>query len=91
VVRGIHARLCGEETLRSRLSLARTAKLLMDSKADIATKLIERRSEADLTDAIEMTPWGAARRVAPPGVINGAAMYWDRPAAELGSGVAEWL
>jgi hypothetical protein len=90
VIRGLSARLNGSTTMRARLSLARTAKLLMDHRSDPTSEDPSRSADADLCDEIEPTPWGPAQRIRPPALVEGAEMRWDRPAAELGSGTAKW-
>ncbi len=90
VLRGVAARLTNGTALRARLSLARTAKLLMDHKADPTNEDLPRSTPADINDTIEPTPWGPAQRLHPPALVQGAPMRWDRPSAELGSGTAQW-
>lgn len=77
-------------SLRGRLSLARTAKLLMDHGTAPTTHGTADLSDADRQDAIEQTPWGPARRIRPPAMVGHAAMHWNRPAAMLGTGRAQW-
>jgi hypothetical protein len=74
----------------TRLSLARTADLLM-SQAASAPATLEPESENDWADALELTQWGPARRLKPPCDVEGAAMRWDHPASALGSSSANWL
>ncbi|MDB5685936.1 MAG: L-carnitine dehydratase/bile acid-inducible protein, partial [Rhizorhabdus sp.] len=89
-VRGIHEKVRSGTSLRARLSLARTAKLLMDHRPESISGGMAGGAEADHDDAIERTPWGPARRLRPPASVEDAALRWDLPAAELGSGIAEW-
>ncbi|MFG6207408.1 CoA transferase [Pseudomonas retamae] len=73
----------------ARLSLARTAKLLVERGAGTNEPL--RAEEAlDQDPAIEQTAWGAARRLRVPVLISGTPVWWDLPAAELGSHQAQW-
>jgi len=40
--------------------------------------------------AMERTPWGDARRLPAPVVVDGAPLRWSRPAGHLGSSAPEW-
>jgi hypothetical protein len=70
-----------------RLSLARTARLLVDAGRQPAD---DPPGEAAVGDAIEHTSWGPARRVEPPLSVDGAPLSWELPARALGSDAAEW-
>ena len=88
-VRGLTDRLRTGAGCTVRASLARTAAVLAaappEPPAPLAPEL-----PCDCAEATEMTAWGPARRLKPPGAVNGAPMRWDRPAAELGSAPAAW-
>jgi crotonobetainyl-CoA:carnitine CoA-transferase CaiB-like acyl-CoA transferase len=72
---------------RWRLSLARTAALLIDSGEAVD----DAEPAAPAIDAaVEQTSWGPARRIAPPLTIPHARLYWDRPARVLGSDEPVW-
>ena len=88
---GLMARLSEGKVVRSRLSLARTAKLLMDHQTGAEGTDFVPPGPADLADGTEMTSWGPARRVIVPATVETCPMVWDRPATALGSGVADWL
>ncbi|MRW86596.1 acyl-CoA transferase [Pseudoduganella sp. FT26W] len=91
VVRALIARLTEGRTLRARLSLARTARLLTEAPAaGLAPRALTPPSDRDLAPQLEHTEWGPARRYLPPVAIDGAAMAWDRPASSLGSSAAHW-
>jgi CoA-transferase family III len=90
-VRSIQLRNGEGRANRGCLSLARTAKLLMDHKGEPSAREFLPPTQADFSDGVEMTDWGAARRVNVPAHIGGAPMRWDRPATALGSGKAKWL
>lgn len=92
VVRGLVHRLEEGRATQARLSLARTALLLIDlSPSEKATvQPLAPATEADLASELEQTAWGPARRYLPPVAIDGAPMTWDRPAAELGSSPPKW-
>ena len=90
-VRGLTLRLTEEETLTARLSLARTAELLVVARgATSETNASGLLLDTDASPAIEATGWGPARRLLPPVSISGATMAWDRPASRLGSAAAAW-
>jgi len=42
-------------------------------------------------DPVERTPWGDARRLPPPVVVDGAPLRWTLPAGHLGASTATWL
>lgn len=75
----------------SRLSLARTAKLLMDSGEAPPESALAPESAEDFSPAIENTSWGEAHRLRPPISVVGAEMHWQYPARALGSTPPSWL
>jgi hypothetical protein len=75
--------------LRARLSLARTAKWLVDHGFEEEAVAIAKAGEGDLGPWIEDSDWGRARRLEPP--VRGIELHWDRPATRLGSSDPEWL
>ena len=89
-VRGLTLRLTEEETLTARLSLARTAELLVAARGATSETNASSLLDTDASPAIEVTGWGPARRLLPPVSISGATMAWDRPASRLGSAAAAW-
>lgn len=77
------------ETLRARLSLARTAALLMaHPAADDAPFAPE--NAADLDPRTEATFWGPARRLKAPLAVGDADFWPAVPAAPLGTAPAAW-
>ena len=70
--------------------LARPGRHAADGLARRHRRPLAPETPDDLADGIEATDWGPARRVRPPGAIDGAAMRWDRPARDLGSAPAAW-
>ena len=91
VLRGLLFRLTENRATGARLSLTRTAKLLVDSTPEAGAQPLAAAGEADLSPGVEHTEWGAARRLLPPLVVGDAAMAWDRPAASLGSSAPKFL
>jgi len=89
-IRGVTQRLRNGNGLEARVSLARTAKLLMDAgdAPDPSELAPETASDHSLT--IEKTAWGEARRLWPPIHIDGTPMAWDYPANLLGSDKPAW-
>jgi hypothetical protein len=96
VLRGLLFRLTDNRAVQARLSLARTAKLLVDASSDgfdgapagsaaATAQALAPAGDVDLSPLVEHTEWGAARRLLPPVTVSGAPMAWDRPAASLGS------
>src|SRR5262249_28361166 len=82
---GITGRARHAGGMEARLSLARTAKLLVDQGVDEPASPLADESERDLAPTTEKTGWGDARRLIPPVAIVGAPMAWTRPATDLGS------
>jgi crotonobetainyl-CoA:carnitine CoA-transferase CaiB-like acyl-CoA transferase len=73
----------------ARLSLARTAKLLVEGGAGTDEPLrAEEQSDQGLL--VEQTPWGPAHRLQVPLRITGTPLQWAIPAGELGSHRPLW-
>ena len=89
-ISGVTRRLTQGSGTTARLSLARTAKFLVDAPADPAAPALAPETPADLAPAIEATDWGPAHRLAPAIAIAGTPMQWDRPARRLGSAKPQW-
>lgn len=90
-VRGLTRRLATGTGSVSRVSLARTAVLLVRAAAPPQeAPPLTQPDDADFDPRIEATAWGPARRLRPPAVIDGTPMRWDRPANALGSSPASW-
>ena len=73
----------------ARLSLARTAKLLIEAGAGTDEPL-RAEEESDQGLLVEQTPWGPAHRLQVPLRITGTPLQWAIPASELGSHRAQW-
>ena len=89
-VRGLTERVKTGRGGRARLSLARTARLLVDAGRGHAFEALAAETEDDLWQATEPTDWGAARRVKSPHVVAGAPAAWDWPARRLGWSAPRW-
>ncbi|MET1067554.1 MAG: CoA transferase [Pseudomonas prosekii] len=73
----------------ARLSLARTAKLLIEHGAGTDQPL-RAEDDSDQGLLIEQTPWGPAHRLHVPLKITGTPLQWATAATELGSHRAQW-
>jgi hypothetical protein len=73
----------------ARLSLARTAKLLIEHGAG-TNEPLRAEDDHDQGMLIEQTPWGPAHRLQVPLKITGTPLQWALPAGELGAHRAQW-
>jgi hypothetical protein len=89
-VRAITTALTDGVSSRSRLSLARTARLLVDHQREPTDGPLRPARDVDYDPAVESTHWGDARRLVPPVVVAGAPMHWARPATGLGAHPPDW-
>lgn len=74
----------------ARLSLARTAKLLVEAGQVPEQPALRAEEPADQGLLAEQTAWGPAHRLLPPVAISGTPLQWDLPAGELGSHRPQW-
>ncbi|QRK83126.1 CoA transferase [Pseudomonas granadensis] len=88
-LRLLTARLAQGQGGSARLSLARTAKLLIEHGPGTDEPL-RVEDERDQDPAIEQTAWGAVRRLRVPVEIGGTTVWWDLPATDLGSHRPRW-
>jgi CoA-transferase family III len=89
-VRGLRDRLGTGHGSRWCLSLARTARLLVDGPHQPPAEPFAPLSDDDFADAVEVTAWGPQRRLRPPLAIDGMPYTWDLPACHLGSAEPRW-
>ncbi|MCW8275440.1 CoA transferase [Pseudomonas sp. PCH199] len=82
-------RLSSGQSGSARLSLARTAKLLIENGPGTEEPL-RAEDEGDQGILIEQTPWGPAHRLQVPLKITGTPLQWAIAASELGSHRAQW-
>lgn len=88
-IRALTERLRTGHGSSARLSLARTAKLLVEQGPGTDEPLrAEEASDQGLL--IEQTVWGPAHRLHVPLKITGTPLQWALPAGELGSHRAQW-
>ncbi|WP_413794332.1 MULTISPECIES: CoA transferase [unclassified Pseudomonas] len=73
----------------ARLSLARTAKLLIERGAGDSAALRPEDTD-DLGMLVEQTPWGPAQRLQVPLKITGTPWQWALAATALGAHRAQW-
>ncbi|MGA3796788.1 CoA transferase [Pseudomonas fluorescens] len=73
----------------ARLSLARTARLLIEHGPG-TDEALRTEDEQDQGLMVEQTPWGPAHRLHAPLKIIGTPLQWALPATELGSHPARW-
>lgn len=73
----------------ARLSLARTAKLLIENGAG-TNEPLRAEDDSDQGMLVEQTPWGPAHRLHVPLKITGTPLQWALAATELGSHRAQW-
>jgi hypothetical protein len=83
------ARLNNGQGGSARLSLARTAKLLIDNGPG-SDQPLRAEDEHDQGMLVEQTPWGPAHRLHVPLKITGTPLQWTLAASELGSHRAQW-
>jgi hypothetical protein len=90
-VAGLKRRLDTGHGSASRTSLARMAALLVGHRQAPDTPPLAPETTADLSDGIEATVWGPARRIAAPVAIAGAPLSWaGRPPGPLGAAEPVW-
>jgi crotonobetainyl-CoA:carnitine CoA-transferase CaiB-like acyl-CoA transferase len=89
-IRGLTERRKTSRGSTTRLSLARSAELLIDGPRDDGAGEIVRADDGDWQAEQEQSGFGTIRRLRGPVTVGGTAMQWDRPAARLGSSPAHW-
>ncbi|MGY2684215.1 CoA transferase [Pseudomonas tolaasii] len=89
-IRALSERLSSGRGGSARLSLARTAKLLVETGQVPEQVALRAEEPADQGLVVEQTPWGQAHRLLAPLTISGTPLQWDLAAGELGSHRAQW-
>ena len=90
ILRALTARATGGNGTAARVSLARTAALLMACRSVGDDSPFAPESVHDVAPDIENTDWGQARRLNLPLTIDGIPMRWDYPARKLGTSPASF-
>lgn len=90
-LRALNQSLSGGQGSSARLSLARTAKLLVDHSPSATTEIpLRTEDNEDQGVVLEQTSWGPARRLRVPLHINGTPVQWNSPATALGAHRPRW-
>lgn len=90
-LRALNQSLSNGQGTSARLSLARTAKLLIEHRSSAEAEPPPRaEDDEDLGLLPEQTPWGPARRLRVPLHITGTPVQWDCPASTLGAHRPRW-
>jgi hypothetical protein len=89
-IRGLTTRFETGTGFEVRTSLARMAALLIDQPIAQQNEPIAPEQPNDLSENIEETTWGPARRIKPPLFVDGSPIRWDLPASALGSSEPNW-
>ncbi|MDF2795405.1 MAG: acyl-CoA transferase [Pseudomonas orientalis] len=89
-IRALSERLKSGRGGSARLSLARTAKLLVDAGQVPEQPALRAEEAGDQGLLVEQTAWGQAHRLLAPLTISGTPLQWDLPAGELGSHRPQW-
>ncbi len=90
VMRALRHRALTGSVLRARLSLARTAHLLISGGAQDLTPSLADETDDDLAPGIERTGWGPARRIAFPVRLDNQPAKWPTAAHPLRSHPPTW-
>jgi len=90
VLRAIRVRRQSGTVMSARLSLARTAALMVSAGARDPSPSADPREGAELDPRIEGTIWGPARRVAFPVRVEGTLPHWTRPGGPLRRDPPQW-
>lgn len=89
-IQALRERLASGRGGSARLSLARTAKCLMEAGPVPEQPALRAEALEDQGLVVEQTAWGPAHRLLAPLTISGTPLQWDLPAGELGSHRPRW-
>ncbi|VVO19280.1 CoA transferase [Pseudomonas fluorescens] len=89
-IRALTERLSHGHGSSARLSLARTAKLLVEHGQVGKQAPLRAEDSEDQGLLVEQTSWGPAYRLQVPLKITGTPLQWSIPAGELGSHRPQW-
>jgi hypothetical protein len=93
VLKGLETRIKTGQGSIARASLARTGALLLttlDPLGHERPRLLP-ETQDDLSDEMEQTGWGSARRIKWPVTVSGVTMRWRLGAGPLKRHAAQWL
>jgi hypothetical protein len=91
VIRGLTRRVTTGAGSVSRLSLARTAALLVNAGPPPEEAAITLPLEGPLQERVFTTPAGAVRRLPWPVEVAGSPFFWERPGDPFGSSIPMWI
>jgi hypothetical protein len=83
--------IAGNGCAHARLSLARTAELLISHPQQKNNSTSIKMKPSDFSHNIEQTPWGMANRLIPAVKIANTPMEWNSASCELGSAEPVWV
>jgi len=89
-ITGLTGRLLVGSTMTAKLSLARTAHLLVSHRDTGDITAMPPETPGDLAPAIEQTGWGPAQRLRFPVSITGSPAHWALPSGPLRSSPPAW-
>jgi hypothetical protein len=91
-INGLTRRRKTGEATSARLSLSRTARMLVDHGAALSTETnVAPIADSDYATEVEKTGWGDASRLRYPLEIAGTPVHWDYPAGLLRTSPPEFL
>lgn len=90
-IRAITKATSGNGGANARLSLARTAELLLSHPQEKNLLTGIEMKPSDFSHNIEQTPWGMANRLIPAVKIANTPMEWNSASCELGSAEPVWV
>ncbi len=90
VLRALRVARASGDLLSARLSLARTARLLVSAGVAEPVDDMPPEEASDFPPELEMTGWGPARRLRFPGSVGGRGPRWPHPAGPLRRDAAVW-
>jgi hypothetical protein len=89
-IRAITKATSGNGCATARLSLARTAELLLTHPHEKNNDTSIKMKSSDFSRIIEQTPWGLANRLKPAVKISNTPMKWSSTSCQLGSAEPNW-
>ncbi|MEP5762751.1 MAG: CoA transferase [Litoreibacter sp.] len=90
VLRALRIRNRDGRSVSAKLSLARTAALLISAGVSETKQQIPAETPSDFSTELEKTGWGDANRIAFPASIDGSAPIWRHPSRPLRTAKASW-